>query len=132
MSDKNSGLKRKVRLTHICNMPGYVGHPGDVIEVPEHIALMWIAARGAVDVSAEKPAAKPDRDDEGDGADAEPFAQLDLPDSVKERMTKAGWKSIADVRAALDSEGGLAGAGGIGKVTADQIAEELAKITQEG
>lgn len=124
-------LKRKIVLDHFSSKPGAEGVPGQEIEVDEKVAQKWLADRGAAhEPNAKKvPDRKPEKPKDEDPGDSEPFVNLDLPDGTKELLVAAGLETVEDVRQAMEAEGGLAAIEGIGKVKAEQIAEEISKVS---
>lgn len=133
MSSKK--LKRKIVLDHFYhtkdNPDGY--NPGEEIEVDEAEAQRLLSIRGAAHEPNQPPRPAPDRKPEKpqdeDPGDSEPFVNLDLPDGTKDLLVAAGLETVDDVRQAMEAEGGLAAIEGIGKVKAEQIAEEIGKVS---
>lgn len=80
----------------------------------------------AEETPAAAPAEAPPAPEQVDGATL--FTELNLPESIRQKMADAGLRTIEDIRAAQAQEDGLVGLPGIGKVTAQQIEEELAKL----
>ena len=69
--------KVRIRLTHICNVPGCEGYPGAVVEVPADKAEWLIEIGGAVAVDdAPQPSAE-EAPDETLATDSEQAAPTD-------------------------------------------------------